>query len=1237
MKKKRTLYTVLAFVVVLVVGIVGTISFTVATSSKRSLTIANASERKVGVVSQYGSYNHNEMLYAYFPGDHVAYCMNFGKKAQNGTAMQSRETAKTSLSAEQKKLLCYCLHFGYNPSAPNPAGINDRNHYIGTQAQVWNICEGIFGTTSGNSAAKKVCNTAPNATEAYAYYEQLTKKIKDANSNKKPSFASETKGDAKAYTLKWSSKNDRYEVTITDNKSMLDNYDISASGYKMDKKKGSVTIYTKERKSGTDTITIKGKSNVPTCTGTQTFWNAASGGSSYQEFVTSTVKTDTPTYYAKLNVQGLGKAQLTKIDSTNGNKLSGAVYGVYSDKKCTTKVGSFKTGKNGSDTCTGLNPATYYVKEITAPTGYTLSKEVKSVTVNAGETASITVADTPKNATPPVTTPTPIPTPTLTAPPVILPKYSIITIEKVGERLNAWKDDGFVYTSSSLEGAKFEIVANETIYNSKGAIEYNSGDIVGTLTTDKSGKALSENLMYGSYSVREVQAPEGYVLDSTPQTVTLNSENGATVKFTDARQKVSLSIKKTDAVDGSQVQGAEFGLYAKEDIKNLDGEVLVKAGDLLEKATSDENGNVTFTKDYPFGIYTAREICVPAGYIYAEESVEFNVDYAGQDVPTVELQKEVKNTPTSVEITKEDITTGTELSGATLTVKDSKGTVIDRWESVAGTPHKITKLTVGETYTLSEEIVPYGYLISEDVTFEVKSTSDVQKVVMKDSVPTGSITVYKKGEQLESVTEKDKPNYHHEFNYNVVSMAGVTFDVTAAEDIVSADGSGVKFYEKGMSVGTITTDENGAVTLEGLPLGKYIVKETTTLEGYVLDKKEYPVELKYKDQTTTVVSKSLEVLNKKQRAEITIIKEDAETSQVISGAAFTLKTKNDIKDSSGNVILKAGTLIERAVSDNDGKVVFSDQLPNGIYVLEEETAPAGYIKKNGAYEIDASFDSKAEEVLKITHTIKNEKTKIDISKTDITGENELEGAKLTVYDSQSNVVETWVSTTTPHRITGLPIGKYVLREETAPYGYTIANDIEFEITETEEVQRCVMKDETVKGKIVINKTDDSGNALKGAEFEVKDDNGKVVETIVSNKNGVATTSELPAARFENGKYVSDIVYTVKEIKAPDGYQMDDTEYKVSFPYTDGKEAVITQTQTIVNVPDTDTDVPVDNEVPSGPTTPEEDTDQPQTGDHTRIWIWYVLGSFSIFGMAVTVLRMRKKEPVDDKKRIFKSK
>ena len=101
--------------------------------------------------------------------------------------------------------------------------------------------------------------------------------------------------------------------------------------------------------------------------------------------------------------------------------------------------------------------------------------------------------------------------------------------------------------------------------------------------------------------------------------------------------------------------------------------------------------------------------------------------------------------------------------------------------------------------------------------------------------------------------------------------------------------------------------------------------------------------------------------------------------------------------------------------------------------------------------------------------------------------------------------------------------------------------------------------------------------------------------------------------------------------------MDDTEYKVSFPYTDGKEAVITQTQTIVNVPDTDTDVPVDNEVPSGPTTPEEDTDQPQTGDHTRIWIWYVLGAFSIFGMAATVLRMRKKEPVDDKKRIFKSK
>lgn len=1230
MKKKRTLYTVLGFVAVLIIGIIGTISFTVATSSKQSLTIANASAKKVGVVSQYGGYNHDEMLYAYFPNNHVAYCMNFGKTAKNGTAMQSRESAKTSLNAEKKQLLCYCLHFGYNPSAPNPAGTNDKNHYIATQAEVWNICEGIFGTSSGNSAAKKICNVAPNATEAYSYYQQLTEKIKTVNSNKKPSFASETKGDAKTYTLKWSSKNKRYEVTITDKNAMLNNYNLSlsVSGYKMDKKKGSVTIYTKDSKSGNATISITGTSSVPKCTGSQTFWNVVSGGSNYQEFVTSSVSTNTQTYYAKVNVQSPGKAKLTKIDSTNGKKLSGAKYGVYSDKKCSNKVGTFTTNANGSDVCSNLNPGTYYVKEISAPAGYSLSTEVLSVTVVAGETATITAADTPTSATPPATTPSPTPE-------VILPKYSAIEIEKTGEKLNAWKDDAFVYTSSSLEGAKYEVVVAQNIYNEDGKIEYAAGDVVATLTTDANGKATSGKLFYGSYSVREVQAPEGYVLDSTPQNVTLNSSNGATVKFTDARQKVSMSIKKLDAVDGSPVKGAEFGLYAKEDIKNASGEVLVKSGDLLEKAISDENGNVTFTKDYPLGIYTAREVSVPAGYVYTDESVEFNVDYAGQEVPTVQLQKEVKNTPTNIEITKEDITTGKELSGATLTVKDSKGNVVDKWESVAGTPHKITKLTVGETYTLSEEIAPSGYLLSEDVTFEVKSTAEVQKVVMKDSVPTGAITVYKTGEQLESVTEKNEPNYHHAFNYKVVSMAGVTFDVTAAEDIVSADGSGAKYYEKGTSVGTLTTDENGMVTLGSLPLGKYTVKETTTLEGYVLDKKEYTVDLKYEDQTVPIVTKSLEVLNKKQRAEISIIKEDAENAQVLSGAAFTLKTKNDIKNSEGKVILKAGTLIERAVSDNDGKAVFSDQLPNGIYILEEETAPSGYIKKAGAYEIDASYDAKEEEVMKIEHTIKNGKTKLDISKTDITGENELEGAKLTVYDSKGNVIETWVSTTTPHRITGLPVGKYVLREETAPYGYTIANDVEFDVTETEEVQKCVMKDETVKGKIVINKTDDEGNVLKGAEFEVRDDEGNVVETIVSNKNGVATTSELPAARFENGKYVADIVYTVKETKAPDGYQMDDTEYQVSFPYEEGSERVVTQTQTIVNVPDTD--IPLDNEVPSGPTTPEEETDQPQTGDHTRIWIWFALAICAVFGMAVTAHHMRKKEPVDDKKRIFKSK
>lgn len=1222
--KASKLFMVCITFVVIISAIIGGITFSTATNKQVNLNLKKASESSSGVISEYNSsYNHQHVLYGYLDGS-VAYCLNYGKTADNGQVMTGTSSPNTSLSGEQKKLLAYCLYFGHSQSQGTEPTSTEQNKYVATQSMVWNIVTGLFNTKNGDSAAKKLCDAAPDGTSAYAYYTDLKANMLASYNNKKPSFAAKTKSDAKTYNLEWSEKNKRYEITLKDTNKSIENYDISIPGYKIERNGNSITIFTKKEIAGSTAGTISTKSNVVAIsTNGLNFWKP--NEAHRQEFISGSGTGSSLDYHIKVSTPTSGQIVLIKSDADTGEYLENAKYGVYTDEECTQKIKTLITGSNGVSVLDGLKIGTYYVKEIVAPTGYSINDKVyKAVLTQKKSFTEVHAKDTK-----------------IPDEPEEIIEHSCITVEKTGEKLNGWKDEQFIYSNTSLAGAEFAIIAAEDIIIDNDIIVHHAGDTVDTITTDENGKATATSLYFGSYIVKEIHAPNGYLLDSSEKNVTLSDTTGATLQFTDERQKVSMSIKKLDAVDNSPVKGAEFGLYAAEDIKNASEEVLVKKGDLLEKAISDTDGNVIFTKDYPLGTYTAREISIPAGYLYSKEEVTFEAEYLGQDQATVTLTKEIKNTPTSIEITKEDITTSKELSGAKLTVKDSQGNVIDSWESVAGQPHKITKLIVGETYTLTEELAPTGYLLAEDVTFKIDNTADIQKVTMKDAVPTGNIEVIKTGENLVDVKEYSEPNYHHEFVYNVVSLAGITFDVTAAEPVVSADGQGIVYYEKGAVVGTLVTDANGSAILTNLPLGKYIVKETTTLDGYVLDTKEYEVNLKYKDQNTKIVTKSVEVLNKKQRASISIMKQDEDTAKVLSGAAFTLYTKNDIVNNEGRVLLKAGSIVEKAISDKDGNVKFSEQLPNGVYLLEEETAPQGYIKQNGTYEIDASYNAKEGEVLYIKNTITNKPIKIDISKTDITGTHELEGAKLTVYDAFGNVIDTWVSETVPHRITGLPAGKYVLREELAPYGYILANDIAFEITETEEVQQCVMKDEVVKGQIILYKTDDAGTMLEGAEFTIADESGTIVETIVSNKDGIATSSELPAAKFENGKYISDIIYTVVEVKAPQGYSLDSTEYRVSFPYVDGKTPLIQQSQTVVNhivdvpqenIPDTPVETveetEIEEEVPSG---------FPVTGDNTRIWFWCVLAFVSMLGICIFALSLRKKESVDNKKQIFKSK
>lgn len=469
---------------------------------------------------------------------------------------------------------------------------------------------------------------------------------------------------------------------------------------------------------------------------------------------------------------------------------------------------------------------TYRIKEVAAPYGYVINDEYVTVMVDSDTFYEID-PDTYEAI--------------ITVDYVDESAVGELTVEKKGEVIDAYKgglfadseEKEFVYREGLLAGAKFEVYAAEDIYTADMQVDengnrtkyYSTGDLVATIVTGEDGKATLSDLPLGSYKVVEVEAPYGYVLNKEEQVVTFAYVDDKTpviyesVTFANDRQKVDLSVVKMDKETELPIAGAEFGLYAKEDIFNVDGEIIIEKDTLLEVAVSGTDGSVEFVKDYPLGTYYAKKIKASLGYVSSEEIVDYNAAYQGQDVKVVKLESEFVNTPTTVEITKTDITSKAELSGATLTVTDSEGNVVDTWTSVAGEAHVITRLHVGEVYILREEFAPYGYLQAEEIQFTISDTEDVQYVEMQDEVPIGTIVINKDGEFLTDINLIKGHWYDFVFDYFKKSLAGVTFEVYAAEDIVSPDVLNTVYYAKDTLVAEIVTNDKGIASIENLPLG----------------------------------------------------------------------------------------------------------------------------------------------------------------------------------------------------------------------------------------------------------------------------------------------------------------------------------------------------------------------------------------------------------------------------------
>ena len=890
-----------------------------------------------------------------------------------------------------------------------------------------------------------------------------------------------------------------------------------------------------------------------------------------------------------------------------------------------------------------------------------------------------------------------------------------LVIHKSGETLKSFKKD-FVYEETSLEGAEFEIYAAEDIFTPDHQVDeqgnrhviYAKDTLVKTVTTNKNGEAVIKDLPLGKYRVKETKAPAGFVLNPDSQEVAFIYKDQNTpeieekLEFSNERQKVELSVEKQDAETGKALKGATFGLYNKEAISSGD-KVIVKADTLLQEITSNEKGKAAFTLDLPLGRYYVKELQAPAGYVSSDEILEFDATYQGQDVKTIKLKSVKKNQPTTVEVTKADITTGTELDGASMSVLDKDGNVIDSWTSVKDSPHVIKRLQVGKTYILREELAPYGYLRATDVEFTISDTAEVQKVKMEDEVPVARLLVNKKGEFLDSVSLLDnaKGMIEHLFNYVTGNLTDVTFNVYAAEAIRAADGVSADYYAADELVGSITTDGNGIAQMDNLPLGRYYIVEKETSHGYVLDNEPRYVDLTYRDQDTPLVTYSADWQNARQRVQVEVLKKEKDSDKVLSGAIFGLYAADDIVSSKGKVLLAKDTLIELKTTDEDGKIQFVADLPvDSRYYIKELAAPDGYVTdqepQEFTFEYQGSGTSVAEYAftfedeqttvelskadltdkkelpgasLKVTDedgntvdewvskeeahiikglivgkkykmtetkpadgyvtaesiefTVENTKevqkhqmlddvTKVEISKKDITDSSEVPGAKLIILDKDGKKVESWTSTDKPHMVEKLPVGEYTLREEQAPDGYLIAEDVKFTVKDTGKIQKVKMKDAHPYGKLVIKKTDSTSKAaLSGAEFELREkESGKVVEKLVTDKTGTATSGKIPIATYKNGKVEKTVEYILVETKAPNGYELSSKKEEIRFEYKDGKTKVIEIVKEIKNT-----------KSPSG-STPTGNS--PKTGDSTNIWLPILLAVLSACGIGGVIWYKKKK-------------
>lgn len=1100
----------------------------------------------------------------------------------------------------------------------NSSKADDCANHLATQLLVWETVIGerdenfnhVDATKHGKHNIKEIISSKhPLRSKILSHYSRIEKSVKQHTTV--PSFASRSKSKARSIELKWNGKN--YSTTINDTNGVLSNYDFTGSGLTFSKSGNSLTITAEKAPKDDVLITVNKKNSQRKAVITWTDEKIGPQSGQLQDIVTFGQSVSDPVK-AYLNVKvSLGNAKLKKV-SEDGEvaNVRFHISGNGISKDVTTNA-------NGEINIANLAPGNYQISEYT-DVKY-VPQDTQTVTIVSGQTASVQFSN-------------------------VLKKF----------RVNVTKQDyekGHAQGDAKLSGAVYGL--------------FKGNDLVAQYTTDQNGSFITDYYVCGKdWTIKEIAPSEGYLLNDTvykvgadpkDYTVEYNNAPDMTVMEQVIKGKISI-IKHTD--DGeTQIEtpekGAEFQVYLKSS-----GSFVNADKDERDTIVCDQDGFAS-TKLLPYGVYTVHQT---KGWDGREKITDFDV-FINTDGKTYKFLINNKNFESYLKVVKLDKETGKRIpyEGAAFEIYDSNNhritmqytypqvtsihTFYTNKEGYLITPEK---LPYGD-YTLKEVQAPYGYVLDDtpvpfSITQENSSTDTgvtVVKVKARDVAQKGVINITKTGEIFSSV-EENKGVYTPK--YSVGNLKGAVFEIYAAEDITTLDGT-VR-YEQGALVDTVTTDDDGVAKSKELYLGKYTVIEKTAPNGYVHNSTKYDAELTYAGQNVSVTSTELSVYNDRQKVSVSLKKIMANDKTFgignngeVTSVRFGIYADEDIKASNGDIIPK-DALITFANCDKDGNISFDCDLPVGFkWYAKEIATDEHYILSDTKYEFDTEYQGQDIKVIDIK--INNDKAiennliygSVKGLKVDRETQEVIKGATFGLFKSdtteltEENAILTAVTDESGiFAFNNVPFGKYLIKELKSADGYLDNEDV-FTVTikDNEQVVELTAindkvpelkttatvngkKEAVAKGETTIKDTVEYKHLVPNTEYVIKGtlmDKSTGKPFMVKGKEVTSTVEFTPDKA--NGTVEVEFTFDASNIKKStdlvvfESLHRDNVEIAV---HADLKDKG--QTVTVV------------------PPTPKT----PKTSDNRNLGTWIGLGGVGLgAGIAALLLKLKMKKDEDE--------